>query len=478
MRKWIAAVCAFALFYSSASAETISIDFNTYALKENMANMSGADTVFEAGNNWNHVSLPHKNDGVLVAKDLVDYQGSSTSVSLHVEGPKITSWWSKKKLMPESKLYRDYIAFPKTAEIHISGLKPKTEYHVAIFGYPLNWGNVTMILNNEKIKVQSAPEFKDKRNIAGVLKVSTDEQGDLRGTVKGMLSGLHISSDPLEIKNTELVMLEGEPEKEAPPKYAPSKTVVYKTIQGVDLHLDIYNPKNHQISDKRPAAVFFHGGSWSGGWKTIFSPQCQYLAQHGMVGITVEYRVTGRPPKSTPAECVKDAKSAMRWVRKNAPSLGIDPDRIIAGGGSAGGHLAGAVAYLDGYNEEGEDMSISCRPQALILFNPVIDNGPGGGYHFGPQPIAQTWKGWSPMHNITPEKVVPTIFLLGDKDHLISVKKGEEYKALTEKAGANCEYYVYPGIKHGLHSWGKVLGDALDKTGAFLKKHNFLTATN
>ena len=68
---------------------------------------------------------------------------------------------------------------------------------------------------------------------------------------------------------------------------------------------------------------------------------------------------------------VKDGKSAVRWIRANAARLGIDPDRLAAGGGSAGGHVAAATATTQGIEEEGEDTSVSSRPCALVLFNPV-----------------------------------------------------------------------------------------------------------
>ena len=71
----------------------------------------------------------------------------------------------------------------------------------------------------------------------------------------------------------------------------------------------------------------------------------------GMVGMVADYRVSSRH-KTTPFDCVKDAKSAVRWARRNAERLGIDPDRLAVGGGSAGGHLAAATATVDGLNEE------------------------------------------------------------------------------------------------------------------------------
>src|SRR5690606_17083148 len=76
-------------------------------------------------------------------------------------------------------------------------------------------------------------------------------------------------------------------------------------------------------------------------------------------------------------ECVIDAKAAMRWIRAHAAKLGIDPNRLAAAGGSAGGHLAAAVATLP--DHDAADRSVSTVPNALALFNPVtiLASAPG-----------------------------------------------------------------------------------------------------
>lgn len=460
-----------------ALAADVGIDFNSYAHQGEEAEMQGSDENCGVGNVWNQITIPRENDGMVAAQALVDSAGSPTSASIEVKGPIITSWWAARGVLPDSKLLRDYVNLPKPAEIRIGGLEADTPYNIAVFGYPLDWGKVDLSLNGATLKITSGTKGGGDRQPAGILTATTDASGTLQGTVSGMLAGLHLGTSPIAVKSSDVAVTEREPEKEKPPAYPPSKSVVYKTVEGIDFAIDIYNPEGHSASDRKPAILFFHGGSWSGGWKTMFAPQCHYLAQRGMVAMTAAYRVTGRPPKSQPADCVRDAKSAMRWVRKHAAELGIDPDRIVAGGGSAGGHLAAAVAYLDDYNEEGEDTSVSCRPAALVLFNPVSDNSPGNGYHFGPQPIAETWRSWSPKHNITKEKAVPTIYFLGDQDHLITVATGEAYKKATEEAGAECEFHVYEKAKHSFFHGGPALKDTLEKTDRFLTRLGFLQAS-
>ena len=90
-----------------------------------------------------------------------------------------------------------------------------------------------------------------------------------------------------------------------------------------------------------------------------------------MVAITADYRVSSRHQTKATA-CVEDGKSAVRWIRQNASKLGIDRNKVAAGGGSAGGHVAAAIATIDGFESQGEDLDISSRPDALTLFNPAI----------------------------------------------------------------------------------------------------------
>ncbi|MCK5173998.1 MAG: alpha/beta hydrolase fold domain-containing protein [Planctomycetes bacterium] len=227
---------------------------------------------------------------------------------------------------------------------------------------------------------------------------------------------------------------------------------VYKTVGDVELSLWILNPDGHRARDHRAAIVFFFGGGWNGGTVNQFRTHAKYLASRGMVGIVADYR-TKSSSDTTPYECVKDAKSAVRWVRKNAGRLGIDPGRIAAGGGSAGGHLAAATATLKKFDEKGENSKISSRPNALVLFNPVYDNGPDG-YGFDRVGGEDGYRDMSPMHNIR-KGIAPTIVFLGSKDKLVPVETAEEYKSKMESAGSRCDLFVYEGQGHGFFNESK-----------------------
>ena len=226
--------------------------------------------------------------------------------------------------------------------------------------------------------------------------------------------------------------------------------VLYKQIDTTSLYIEIYNPDKIETGKDYPAIVFFFGGGWKTGDRSHFINHAKYFAKRGLVCFLVDYRTRDKH-STTPFESVKDAKSAMRYIRKNAKKFHIDGARIIASGGSAGGHLAATTAFIEGYNEIGDDLSVSCIPNALMLFNPVIDNGPGG---YGYERISDAYKNFSPLHNLK-EGAPPTIIFLGTKDNLIPVETAEYYKKVMEKVGSRCELKLYEGEGHGFFNYDK-----------------------
>jgi acetyl esterase len=225
-----------------------------------------------------------------------------------------------------------------------------------------------------------------------------------------------------------------------------SETVTYKKVEGRELKVFIEKPSDWKESDKRPAIVFFFGGGWVGGTPSQFQSQSEYLATRGMVGIRVEYRVIPKGDGGPPIICCHDAKSAMRWVRSHAVELGIDPQRIAAAGGSAGGHLAAFSSMVNGIDDPADDLKVSPRGDALVLFNPVFDNGPDNGW--GTARVGEHYPEFSPAHNITADDP-PTIVFLGGNDKLIPVSVLDRFKANMDKVGVRCDSHVYEGRPHG-----------------------------
>jgi acetyl esterase/lipase len=179
-----------------------------------------------------------------------------------------------------------------------------------------------------------------------------------------------------------------------------------------------------------------------------------------MVAIVADYRVATRH-KVKAASCVADAKSCVRWLRKNADRLGIDPARLAVGGGSAGGHLAAATATLPGLEEPGEETGVSAGPNALVLFNPALVLAPIEGVEskgfearatadrFGCEP-----REISPIHHVRPG-LPPTLILHGRADTTVPYASAEAFTAAMKKAGNRCELVGYDGQPHG---WFNTVG--------------------
>jgi acetyl esterase len=224
--------------------------------------------------------------------------------------------------------------------------------------------------------------------------------------------------------------------------------VIYKQIDTTKLFMEIHYPETINTAKKYPAIVFYFGGGWNSGSIKQFEPHAQYFSRRGMICILVDYRVKNRQ-QTTPFESLKDAKSAIRYIRVHADKYHIDTSKIVASGGSAGGHLAAATALIDDYNEDTDNMSVSCIPNALVLFNPVIDNGPGG---YGYERIGDAYKSFSPLHNIK-NRAPPTILFLGTEDNLIPVETTKYYQIVMSRVESRCELHLYEGQGHGFFNY-------------------------
>jgi acetyl esterase len=236
-----------------------------------------------------------------------------------------------------------------------------------------------------------------------------------------------------------------------PPKLDGAVEHVYKQAGDVALKLYVFEPEGHKPSDQRPAIVFFFGGGWVSGSPGQFERQCRYLASRGMVAITADYRVANRHGVKG-VDCVRDAKSAIRWVRAHAAELGVDSERIAAGGGSAGGHLAAATGTIDEFDEADEDAKVRSRPNALVLFNPAVSFDPSTidpeqtrGRNFGERMGVEPAR-LSPADHVTAQ-TPPTLILVGTEDFLIGGV--HQFADRMKAAGVRCDLDLFEGRKHG-----------------------------
>lgn len=249
---------------------------------------------------------------------------------------------------------------------------------------------------------------------------------------------------------------------------------VYKTTPQGDLKINLYFPTDWKPADKRPAIVFFFGGGFVAGSPSQFTTTAGYFATRGLVAASAEYRI-GNVHHTPPERCVEDAKSAVRWMRMNAARLGIDARRVIAGGGSAGGTIAAFAAYNTSFEPDGEDMSVSSKPDALVLYNPAL--GFSDDLSRVPprqQELARTLGPFIRSWTVNAGGP-PAILFFGTEDPL--VVGGRDFAQALKAVGTRAELYTAASQTHGFFNdrpgspWHAVV---VRQTDLFLASLGFL----
>jgi len=139
---------------------------------------------------------------------------------------------------------------------------------------------------------------------------------------------------------------------------------------GRDLNLDVFPCEGDST---RTAVILLHGGGWSRGNRADMHPYARELAKAGFVAIAAEYRLLGEAP--WPAQ-ILDVKDIVRWVRTNSSQLDIDPDKIVAEGFSAGGHLsllAAGTADRAIFGDSDGAEGVSSRLAGVVSFFAPVD---------------------------------------------------------------------------------------------------------
>jgi acetyl esterase/lipase len=259
------------------------------------------------------------------------------------------------------------------------------------------------------------------------------------------------------------------------PNLTPDQVVVYKRVDDRELELRIFLPEGWTATDQRPCLHMIHGGGWGGMDPSRMYPfAADFAKRHGMVGISVQYRLY-KSGTATVFDCVKDARSSVRYVRAHAAELGIDPSKIIVSGGSAGGHLAASTALFDKVNEDTDDLNVSCHPDAMVLLFPVIDTSAEG---YGQAKIGERWQDLSPVHRVR-AGLPPTLTFHGTGDTVTPFAGAKAFHEAMLAAGNESVLDVNEGGKHGYLMFEEALyEDSHTKTAAFLTRLGFLPTTN
>lgn len=252
---------------------------------------------------------------------------------------------------------------------------------------------------------------------------------------------------------------------------APTRILVYKKAGGRELQMHVFQPEGFKPGDNRPCYLVIHGGGWTGGTPQRMYPFAAHYAKLGLVAISLQYRLHSAKTGVSVFDCVKDARSAVRHIRAHAVELGINPQKVVVSGGSAGGHLAAATALFDGVNEEGDDLKVSPVPNALVLLFPVIDTSKDG---YGNAKTGERWQELSPVHHVRPG-LPPTVIFHGTGDTVTPFAGAQAFHDAMLKAGNRCELEVNEGGAHGYLMRDKALyEDTMRKTDAFLKSLGLL----
>lgn len=210
----------------------------------------------------------------------------------------------------------------------------------------------------------------------------------------------------------------------------------YKEIDGYKLDAHIFIPKDIQPTEKRPAIVYFHGGGYVDG-----KPDYHFgYDDFGFVSIVIEYRLYYRHGVM-PLEEIADAKSAIRWIRQNADELHVDTHKIVASGNSSGGALVLGTALSDSLNETNENLSISSKPNAMIL------NAHGCSIIFGPFKDKERLARFSGINLVKPN-APPCLVIHGTGDYGVPISGPEEFVKKMRTAGNLCEFKRLEGAGH------------------------------
>ena len=215
--------------------------------------------------------------------------------------------------------------------------------------------------------------------------------------------------------------------------------------------LDVYIPRG-EWKNNRPAVLFIHGGGFKGGDKAEYrsASVCADLARAGYVAVSCNYILSTKENPGAWPQNIADCREAVRWMRKNATDLGIDPQRIAVAGGSAGGYLALMVGLADEKPELGGDPKavISSKVSAVIDMYGVTGSGKYAKYmlvNFG----ADTDKVFSPLSYVT-TRSIPVLILHGNADKTVDIK---ESKNLEEALIKNKVDYNFVEVEEGEHTF-------------------------
>lgn len=247
----------------------------------------------------------------------------------------------------------------------------------------------------------------------------------------------------------------------------------FKTVDGFNLNVHIFLPDTVYQKTKRPVMVYFSGGSWTKGTPEWDFYNCESYAKKGWVAVSVEYRVADRY-ETTPFEAVKDARSAIRWLRMNANKYNIDTNRIVASGNSAGGHLVLTTALSNEVNENTDNPKISATPNLLLVnagvYNLYADESTDW--------ISRGQKNKNDVKKISPQHLLktglpPMLIIHGTNDQSVDYKSAKAFSDEMKRLENEIEFQTLEGAPHYIWYDRRFSGRVASLRKEFLKKYGY-----
>ncbi len=242
-----------------------------------------------------------------------------------------------------------------------------------------------------------------------------------------------------------------EKEPEITPLSLPgSEPFVFRTAGTNEMRLHVVKPAGWSKTDRRASMVCFFGGGWNTGNPEKSIGWAKWAASFGLVGVAPDYRTRDRFG-GTPEDCVSDARAAVRWMEEHADELGIDSAKIIAEGGSAGGHVAAWTA-IPSPGPGKDDPAPEILPAALVLLNPVTDtkdDGYGGTKRFGGSAARALA---CSVTDQMPANMPPTIVFHATADTTVPYANSVAFRNKLVNNGNRCELVTFEGLGHSYYS--------------------------
>lgn len=250
----------------------------------------------------------------------------------------------------------------------------------------------------------------------------------------------------------------------------------------VQLRLDLAQPVG--VETPTPAVAYIHGGGWSGGRREDLRGEIERTAARGFVAVSVTYRLA--PDHRFPA-AVEDVKCAIRWLRANAPELGVDADRIAAIGYSAGAHLSMMLGTMDagdglhggggwdGWSDKVQVVVSYVGPTDLLADYPPVSQQIVANFIGGPKGENREAYGRASPISYVDSSDAPTLMFQGTKDELVPWDQAVAMAEALTAVGVPGRVELCLGQNHGLLGPGVDHAAEIERTrqslDAFLDYH-------